>query len=509
MALTLRQTIATGATNKGSELTYSELDANFVHLLESSNHNFTQSGIAAVAGTVEGAIQRLGKRATDYMTAAQIADVLAYTGAVDVSTAFQAAADAAETAGDGALYMPRGRYNIGTTGIVVSASTTLIAEPGAEILYTGTGTALTIEGSQDKSRVHFLPDILKGTDTEPVWNSGTDTTSIGLKVVDCHYDHFHNTAPRRFNYGIQLENSAANTVCNTFYLGRVLNNRIGIRFDPENSSFGTNQNTFIGGVVRIDSAYTTTTGRKYIEMLEAEANGNTFVGVNLEASAATQQIIDCSSVENVWINCRFEGAGTGAIVFNAGGNSNKIIGGLGDQTITGGRWDSRVADAGDGNLYMWGAVISGDAWALNTKDVSGAMKFGNQTTAPSVPIGAFGTNRLWVGTDANTAGIRYWGACHQEESILTTGTTPTMNSNTQIFNYASPATLTAFGGVGSGTDVTMPIILFDLNGNITLTHQASPTAGQFKMVNSGANLAMAANTPYMAVCVNGAMYVLG
>jgi hypothetical protein len=59
MALTLRQTTATGATNKGSELTYSELDANFVHLLESSNHNFTPSGTGGVAETVSEALQRM------------------------------------------------------------------------------------------------------------------------------------------------------------------------------------------------------------------------------------------------------------------------------------------------------------------------------------------------------------------------------------------------------------------------------------------------------------------
>jgi hypothetical protein len=59
MALTLRQTIATGATNKGSELTYSELDANFVHLLESSNHNFTQSGSGLSSTTVQGAIEEV------------------------------------------------------------------------------------------------------------------------------------------------------------------------------------------------------------------------------------------------------------------------------------------------------------------------------------------------------------------------------------------------------------------------------------------------------------------
>jgi hypothetical protein len=70
MALTLRQTIATGATNKGSELTYSELDANFVHLLESSNHNFTQSGTGAVAEDMQ-TVGRRFKFTSQYGTFAQ------------------------------------------------------------------------------------------------------------------------------------------------------------------------------------------------------------------------------------------------------------------------------------------------------------------------------------------------------------------------------------------------------------------------------------------------------
>jgi hypothetical protein len=53
MTLTLRKTNETGATNKGSTLTHEELDANFVHLKDSANLDFTQSGSGAIARSMQ------------------------------------------------------------------------------------------------------------------------------------------------------------------------------------------------------------------------------------------------------------------------------------------------------------------------------------------------------------------------------------------------------------------------------------------------------------------------
>jgi hypothetical protein len=106
MALTLRQTIATGATNKGSELTYSELDANFVHLLESSNHNFTQSGTGAVSRTAEKKLQEW-KSVFDFIPVAEHAAIIAGTSSTNVSTYAQAAHDAHDN-----IIYPTGTYRM-------------------------------------------------------------------------------------------------------------------------------------------------------------------------------------------------------------------------------------------------------------------------------------------------------------------------------------------------------------------------------------------------------------
>jgi hypothetical protein len=53
MTLTVRSATVTGATTKGSALTHAELDENFNHLSQSSNHSFTPSGSGALSRTMQ------------------------------------------------------------------------------------------------------------------------------------------------------------------------------------------------------------------------------------------------------------------------------------------------------------------------------------------------------------------------------------------------------------------------------------------------------------------------
>jgi hypothetical protein len=59
MTLTVRSATVTGATTKGSALTHAELDENFNHLSQASNHSFTPSGSGAQTEPVSTALQRL------------------------------------------------------------------------------------------------------------------------------------------------------------------------------------------------------------------------------------------------------------------------------------------------------------------------------------------------------------------------------------------------------------------------------------------------------------------
>ena len=73
MTVTLRQETASGATTKGSALTYAELDNNFVHLL--------RQGTVSVAGD-SGTQQTLGEADRD--------STLIIKGGTNISTAVSA-----------------------------------------------------------------------------------------------------------------------------------------------------------------------------------------------------------------------------------------------------------------------------------------------------------------------------------------------------------------------------------------------------------------------------------
>jgi hypothetical protein len=59
MTLTVRSATVSGATTKGSALTHAELDENFNHLSQSSNHSFTPSGSGLSSTTVQAVIEEL------------------------------------------------------------------------------------------------------------------------------------------------------------------------------------------------------------------------------------------------------------------------------------------------------------------------------------------------------------------------------------------------------------------------------------------------------------------
>jgi hypothetical protein len=66
MTLTVRSATVSGATTKGSALTHAELDENFNHLSQSSNHTFTPSGSGASSRTVQAKLRELGKSPEDF-----------------------------------------------------------------------------------------------------------------------------------------------------------------------------------------------------------------------------------------------------------------------------------------------------------------------------------------------------------------------------------------------------------------------------------------------------------
>jgi hypothetical protein len=435
----------------------------------------------------------------------------------DDSTAINNAIAAAATLGYCSVWLPHGIYYTGTTTITLTANVTMQADDGAVIRYNGTGVALLIESdltvggaNMFYGRRYVLPAIFKGSNATPVWFSGTDTTSIGLHITGGMQNcEVYIPGVLFFDTGVKVDSStvAANIVCNNFFLGRIINCRIGLHLYPQ-ATWGVNQNQFIGGSIRVDAAYTTASPSWKLFLEGNESNNNTFLGTNLELGSATQKAISCASDSNDFINCRYEGgqATAGYITFLTGADNNHVRGGWGSFNTFSGPYDAFVSDSGAGNVYEYASVYAGKFLHINWQ--SGRIQFGGGTVLPDVPIRGYSTDRLQIG-DANTTGIRHFGGVWQEETVQTSGSALTGYANNYQLTYATPTTIISASGACVDQTLSFLVTIIDTAGNITLQHDAAPAAGAGHFVNkAGVNLALTANLPVAYVQMNGNLYQL-
>lgn len=426
-------------------------------------------------------------------------------GAVGDDTTNDAAAInlayAAAEAVEGTVYWPAAEYFTGTTQITCAAKVATYA-PGAIMRSSATGDAFVIEGVNDSEtygQFHVLPYINR---TTLGWNAGTDTTSVGLRIKDRKYNTFVIQGIKRFYRGLALEAEAANHVCNTYQLGVIQNCQYSIDFSDVTAPWGINQNTFVGGACVIDSAYTTATPRIYLNMPDAENNGNTFVGVNLEKGANEKAIV-CAARGNVWLNCRFEGCSSAAGYITLSGNSNRIIGG-GPNSFDTVPFVTWITDTGFGNSYDIANVLANKYIAIDFNSASKPIRLGNGSAYPAVPIGGFGTDRMSLG-DSSTTAVRYWGMMQQESPPITSGTTLPQRS-ALVLTYGSATTVVGISVVG-GTDTSTIVAITATNGNATLQHTAGPAANAGRFVlTGGVNLLLTANSPVLFQMVGGNFY---
>jgi|WetSurMetagenome_2_1015567.scaffolds.fasta_scaffold00224_31 hypothetical protein len=431
--------------------------------------------------------------------------------AVAITNAIAAAA----TLNYGSIWIPYGQYYTGTTTITLTANVAVYADDGALLRYDGTGTALLIESSLTLGganmfygRQYKLPAVFKGSNATPVWYSSVDTTSVGVRITGGMQNcEFWIPGIAFFCTGLLLDSStvSANIVCNNFYLGRLINNKIGIHLLPQ-ASWGVNQNQFLGGSIRVDGAYTTVDPSWKILSEGNESNNNTYIGVNLEMGAVTNLAISCASDSNDFINCRFEGghATAGFITFLSGADNNHVRGGWGSFNTFNGPFDVFVSDAGAGNVYEYASVTAGKFFRIDWQ--SGRLQFGGGTVTPDVPVRGYSDNRLQIG-DANSVGTRHFSGLHQEELVQATGTTLAGYANFYQLTHSSPTTITAAAGACVDQTLSFLVSIVATTGNITIQHDAAPAAGAGHFVNSsGANLVLTANRPVLYLQVNGNLY---
>lgn len=317
--------------------------------------------------------------------------------------AFQATLDALDTAGD-KVVLQVDDSSIDST-IMIPDNVTLWCN--GIITYTGNGTGILYEGSEQVTgRIRLRRSALN-------WHTGVDTSSIGIQFKNVLWGEFDIFDCQNFETGIDLLGDGSGTSLNTFNLGRITNNKVGMTFRGIGVDGYVNSNVFIGGVIRIDVA-AGVAGSRYIDLTDHGAgagNGNTFIGIDLEG-IGPEKAVECAGVSNLWDNCRWETSS--GVHFLADSRDNCIWFGVGNQGHTGVNPMLVVTDDASPLNHVIGPNNAGSivmrALRLSGAMVSSSTVRANSGLASEVSIGAFGPGAeagVAFGTALDTFFYRY------------------------------------------------------------------------------------------------------
>lgn len=167
----------------------------------SSRVGFIRSDVGAVATTVQTKLREF----------VSVKDFNAVGDAVAIDAQeIQAAIDAVDAAGGGTVFMPRGRYNLGTVGITVYGNVRLIGEAqayvgttrGTELLYSGTGSAIRGDNILNLELANFSID-----------HTGSGASQRGIELLGCWLTTIRNVRVKGVTpaegYGILITTGAA------------------------------------------------------------------------------------------------------------------------------------------------------------------------------------------------------------------------------------------------------------------------------------------------------------
>lgn len=268
-------------------------------------------------------------------------------GSGDETSAIQAVIDQCESDGGGTVYQPI-TCAISGSGLTIPETVNYVQEGGVELVYTGTGVAVTFLGL--RGGICTLA-VRRASIT---WQTGVDTSSVGIRITNSEDTLFTIPHVYGFHWGIDFlgnANLTAGSDAGTqvqVLLGRVYDNKIGLKFRGDSNAGDVgyaNALVIQGGHIRITNA-SNYAGSRYIDLSEYEVgtggNGITFIGTNVEG-LAPEKNVEIGNSFNRFINCRWESIRSLHLLSTS--EANYIDGGYGNY----GPGTSTFTDDGTGN----------------------------------------------------------------------------------------------------------------------------------------------------------------
>lgn len=269
-----------------------------------SGIGFLQSGTGAVARTLQDKLRREALSLYDFYSAAQIADVAAGTGAIDVRAAINACLTEAIAQGSRTVLIPEGQHRI-ASNITFPTNVTLIFEAGAE-LKADSGVTVTVNSSVIAQRRRIF-NVANGT------YQGTFGPQARPEVCAEWWGAIGNGASTGDGFGINSAMTAVNAVgggvvtlgAGVFLVGGQMTARSNVTLRGQGRELttlqlvnATNQNMIFAG--------SATTGFTVEDITFDGNKTNNTAGAALDLSTATRPTVR---------RCRFTNTAGNGIVF--------------------------------------------------------------------------------------------------------------------------------------------------------------------------------------------------
>jgi hypothetical protein len=282
----------------------------------------TKSTSTGAVATTQHEVNERTLSVLTFMTDAQRTDVLSRTAALDVTTALQAAADAAKASG---------ARLIGCPGVAKITSTLVLECSGdlSELTIRANGASFSPAvrlGPNTAGQYLFnadisLPFVTNTAKSGAGW--GGFSNAIGVDVANVYQSRI--VVPYIYNFGVGLAVGGYSVGCvyNQFSIGVLWGNKVNCKVYPKDGSGWANENVFIGGRYAHDSAEgAANAGCRHIWLCNPNSstgdspNQNVFIKPSVEGNE-TEFHVDIQGAWNRLISPRFENSVPCRVNFNA------------------------------------------------------------------------------------------------------------------------------------------------------------------------------------------------